>query len=94
MQSGREDLILAPRGILRLATFAGLFGLTTATVFGGIRIWDVNARSEITNLPAKTDASTGPLGLAFSPDSRTLAYNENENGAILLWDIASRSITN
>src|SRR5206468_5092649 len=53
--------------------------------------WDVNARSEVTNLPA-FNRSHQPLGVAFSPDSRTLAYNENEYGAILLWDIASRSV--
>ena len=61
------------------------------TPFGGIRIWDVNARSEVTNLPASSRSST-PRGLAFSPDSRTLAYNENEYGEIPLWDIASRSV--
>jgi len=65
--------------------------LAFATVFGGVRLWDVNARSEVTNLTAVTDGSTGPLGVAFSPDSRTLAFNENEFGAIMLWDIASRS---
>jgi WD40 repeat protein len=59
----------------------------------GLRLWDVNAYSEVTNLPAAYLA-TGPLGLAFSPDSRTLAYNENNSGAILLWDIVSRSVTN
>jgi WD40 repeat protein len=67
--------------------------LAFATIFGGVRIWDVNAGSEFTNLPAMTDAASGPLGVAFSPDSRTLAYNENEYGAILLWNIATRSVT-
>src|SRR5205823_5825827 len=33
------------------------------------------------------------IGLAFSPDSHTLACNENDFGAISLWDIASRSVT-
>jgi WD40 repeat protein len=65
--------------------------LAFATVFGGVRVWDVNARSEVTNLPA-LGASRASIGLAFSPDSRTLAYNENNYGAILLWDIASRSV--
>jgi WD40 repeat protein len=67
--------------------------LAFATVFGGVRLWDVNARSEVTNLLSIGDASPGPLGVAFSPDSRTLAYNENEYGAILLWDIPSCSVT-
>src|SRR5262249_48392051 len=58
--------------------------LAFATQFGGVRLWDVNARSEVTNLPSISDGSGGSLGVAFSPDSRTLAYNENEYGAILL----------
>src|SRR6185436_2294399 len=37
--------------------------LAFATAFGGVRIWDVNARSEAANLPATTDFSIGPLGL-------------------------------
>lgn len=68
--------------------------LAFATIFGGLRLWDVNAGSEITNLSATTHAASGPLGVAFSSDSRTLAYNENEYGAILLWDIANRWLTN
>jgi WD40 repeat protein/tRNA A-37 threonylcarbamoyl transferase component Bud32 len=66
--------------------------LAFATVFGGVRIWNVSARTEVTNLPS-INALPVPLGLAFSPDSCTLAYNENESGAILFWDIASRSVT-
>ena len=42
-------------------------------------------------MPATGHGSLGPLGVAFSTDSRILAYNENHYGAILLWDIASRS---
>jgi len=67
--------------------------LAFATQFGGVRLWDVNARNEVTNLLSVSDGSPGPLGVAFSPDGRTLAYNEDEYGAILLWDIASRSVT-
>jgi eukaryotic-like serine/threonine-protein kinase len=59
----------------------------------GLRLWDVNACSEVTNLPAAY-LTEGPLGIAFSPDSRTFAYSENNSGAIVLWDIASRSVTN
>jgi WD40 repeat protein/serine/threonine protein kinase len=66
--------------------------LAFGTVFGGVRLWDVKARTEVTNLPSMGDGWTGPLGVAFSPDSRTLAFNENEYGEILLWDIARRSV--
>jgi len=65
--------------------------LAFATMFGGVRLWDVKARSEITNLPAFNSSGTA-IGLAFSPDSGTLVYNEDEHGAILLWDIARRSL--
>lgn len=68
--------------------------LAFATRLGGLRIWDVrdvNALSEVTNLPAFCPPAEG-LGVAFSPDSRTLAYNENDHGAILLWDSVSRSV--
>jgi len=65
--------------------------LAFATVFGGLRLWNVKARSEVTNLLASSPSSA-PLGLAFSPDSRTLAYSGTEDGAILLWNLASRSV--
>jgi eukaryotic-like serine/threonine-protein kinase len=65
--------------------------LAFSAQFGGVRLWDVNARSELTNLLA-FDGSAKQIGLAFSPDSRTLAYNENEQGAILLCDINNRSV--
>jgi WD40 repeat protein/serine/threonine protein kinase len=67
--------------------------LAFATMFGGVRIWDVNACSEVTDLPAISDDPIELFGVAFSPDSRTLAYNENNFGAILLWDLARRSVT-
>ena len=66
--------------------------LAFGTIFGGVRLWDVNARSEVTDLPARSNRSGAPLGLAFSPDSRTLAYSENDDGEILLRDIGSRSV--
>jgi eukaryotic-like serine/threonine-protein kinase len=65
--------------------------LAFATQFGGVRLWDVRGRCEVTNLPAFNGSSTS-IGLAFSPDSRTLAYNQDEHGAILLLDILSGSI--
>src|SRR5262249_16981895 len=52
----------------------------------GIRLWDVAARREITNLPSYYPY-LGPLGVAFSPDSRVLAYGEDDTGDIVLWDI-------
>ena len=65
--------------------------LAFATMWGGLRLWDVAARIEIANLPA-SNPSNGPLGLAFSPDGNTLAYSENDYGSIVLWDVANRSV--
>jgi serine/threonine protein kinase/WD40 repeat protein len=56
----------------------------------GVKLWNVGTRLPITNMPAYFHF-TGTLGIAFSPDSRTLAYSENEQGDIVLWDIASQS---
>jgi lysophospholipase L1-like esterase len=61
MPSGREDLILALRGILRLATYAGLFGLTTAAVFGGIH-YVYSARKLKSLEPARLDGQTQTAG--------------------------------
>ncbi|HEU4391800.1 MAG TPA: WD40 repeat domain-containing protein, partial [Blastocatellia bacterium] len=67
--------------------------LAFGTMYDGIRVWDVNARSEITNLPA-FQTQIGPVAIAFSPDGRQLAYSEDEKiGGIALWDIPSRSLT-
>ena len=63
--------------------------LAFATIFGGVRVWNVDVRSEYAVLES---IRPRPGGFAFSPDNQTLAYNENEHGAILLWDIASRSM--
>ena len=68
--------------------------LAFATKSDGVRLWDVNARREVPNLPASSSSIWGwPVGIAFSRDSRTLAYNENLDGAILLWNIADGSVT-
>ncbi len=66
--------------------------LAVATMWGGVRLWNVDARSEVAPLPSTNNISF-LIGLAFSPDSRTLACNENDFGAISLWDIASHSAT-
>ena len=57
----------------------------------GVRFWDVNSHSEMTNLPAYFQQDSA-LGFAFSPDSRILAYNEDEYGVIVLWDLVSDSV--
>jgi eukaryotic-like serine/threonine-protein kinase len=67
--------------------------LAFATKSYGVRLWDLNARREVENLPpSSTSIWNWPVGIAFSPDSRTLAYNENLDGAILLWDILEGSV--
>ncbi len=59
--------------------------------YAGVRLWDVSARRELTNMPAFFPFA-GPLGIAFSADGRTLAYSENEAGDIALWDVRSQSL--
>ena len=56
----------------------------------GLRIWDVNKCEPFAHLPDYSDGSGWRLGLAFSPVSPTLAYNDDK-GAIVLRDIASQS---
>jgi WD40 repeat protein/serine/threonine protein kinase len=65
--------------------------LAFGTRFGGLRLWDVKARREVTNLSSVRQSPVS-LGFAFSPDSRTLAYNENDYGTIQLWDITNRLV--
>jgi len=72
---------LRPRSILfspdnKWLTFAAAF------VNPGICVWDLKARREVASLSAVTDGTAGRIGMAFSPDSRTLAYNEDEFGGI------------
>jgi len=55
----------------------------------GIHLWSVAARQEVANLPAYIRL-TDSIGVAFSPDGQTLAYNENEAGDIAFWDIPNR----
>ncbi len=59
--------------------------------YRGVRLWSISAGQEITNLPAYFPYQS-PLGVTFSPDGQTLAYNENQAGDIILWDIRSRSV--
>lgn len=53
----------------------------------------MTARSEGPKLP-DSYSSALTVGIAFSPDSRTLAYNENEEGTILFWDFTKGWMTN
>jgi WD40 repeat protein len=56
------------------------------------RLFDVKARREIASLLAARTSETLHLGLAFSPDARTLAYCEGSSGTINLWNIEEQKI--
>src|SRR5262249_30814778 len=55
----------------------------------GVHLWNVATREEIAIIPAYF-RKMNAMGLAFSPDGQTLAYNENLDGDIALYDIPSR----
>jgi WD40 repeat protein/serine/threonine protein kinase len=57
--------------------------------YDGIRLWNMASLQEVTNIKADFRNTTA-LGLAFSPDGQTLAYNENLDGNIALYDIPTR----
>jgi WD40 repeat protein len=63
--------------------------LAFADAPAGVHLWNVGTRGEIAFIPAYFH-KTGAQGLAFSPDGQTLAYNENLDGDIALYDIPSR----
>jgi WD40 repeat protein/serine/threonine protein kinase len=64
--------------------------LAFVDVYKGVHLWSVPARQEIARFPAYVHFQDA-LGVAFSPDGRTLACNENETGEIVLWDVYSQS---
>lgn len=63
--------------------------LAFADTFDGILVWNLPSRTQVATLP--TDIPYfGPLGVAFSPDNRTLAYNDSPRGDIVLWHVLER----
>jgi WD40 repeat protein len=94
IQNSREAVILATNFWLRPnSTVFSPDSSLLAFVdnYEGVRLWDVTTRREIDHRPAYFQYSS-PLGLAFSPDGLTLAYNENKAGDIVLWDIRAQSV--
>src|SRR5205814_7390311 len=57
---------------------------TTDTVQGMLTVWDVSARSLITNLTQASDGSA-VISAGFSPDGQWLARTEHDH-RIRLWD--------
>ncbi len=56
----------------------------------GIHLWSLSSRQPLTNL-ASSRGTLGPVGIAFSPDNRLLAYGEHNSGDIVLWDTVART---
>ena len=54
-------------------------------------LWDVITRQTITNVPC-FNPNMGPMGTAFSPDGRWLAFAENDRGTIAMLDVTNQVI--
>ncbi len=70
-----------------------LFAFQTLIPHDGFHVWDFESRRELAFLESNPRNNIAPVGLAFSPDSRTLAYAAGHNGDVLLWDVATRTRT-
>ena len=93
LQNRREHTILATN--LWFAPNSTIFSpdsqwIASVDIGSGVHVWNVATSKEVTNMPRHNNF-TDPVGIAFSPDSQTLAYCENEQGDIVLWDIPSQS---
>jgi WD40 repeat protein len=63
--------------------------LAFVAIYEGIRLWNMQTLQEVTNITVNFRIPSAS-GLAFSPDGQTLAYNENLDGDIALYDIPRR----
>ena len=56
-------------------------------------LFDIKARREITRLSALPRVDSPPIGFAFSPDGRTVAYCKDKSGTITLLNIEDDTVT-
>src|SRR5262249_10492643 len=61
--------------------------------YPAFHLFDIKARREITRLSALPRVDTFPIGFAFSPDARTVAYCQDKSGTIVLTNIEGRTLT-
>lgn len=57
---------------------------------GGIELWDASTYRHIGSIALDATYALGVLGLAFTPDSKSLI---GVYGGVAVWDVASRSLT-
>lgn len=70
--------------------------LVTGTVFGGVDLWDIGTHVRTAVVQAGNPSSNSALGVAVSPDGRTIAFNALTGTnvyAVKLWSLASRRVT-
>ena len=57
----------------------------------GVKLWDVNTRRNIANIPVKPSSQV--RFVSFSPDGRTLAYRVSGEKLTRLWDVTTQTQT-
>lgn len=79
-----------PRAVMAFSADSELLGFLDQPAF---HLFDVKTHREITRLPTSPRGDTFPIGFAFSPDARTLAYCKDNSGTITLLRIKDNTVT-
>ncbi len=89
-KDGRLISSLAANGKINLELASSPNGITLAAAFSveGALLWDMQSGSPLSS--PQGESST--ISLAFSPDSKTLAYGTAYNAQLYLWDLSENRL--